>query len=132
MCICTTESHTKKEFYFLKFSNDFLPVFLNILWKSITMYEIQTFKYICEGYKININMNVLYLNINYINKDAPNLIFLHLIKYSQRNINVSQDDYVFFPYIYCDFCFMYLCFFVVRCLKVYDFSIFFMNYIFNY
>ena len=50
------------------------------------------------------------------------LFFLHLIKYSQRNVNMSHYDYVFFlfPYISYDFCFMYLCFFVVRCPVVYD------------
>ena len=54
--------------------------------------------------------------------------FLHLIKDSQRNVNMSHYDYIFFPYISSDFCFMYLCSFVVRCLMVY--SIFFMNCIF--
>ena len=50
------------------------------------------------------------------------LIFLHLIKYSQRNINMFHQDYIFFllPYISSDFCFTYLCFFVLRCLMVYD------------
>ena len=48
------------------------------------------------------------------------LFFLHLIKYSQRNINMSYHDYIFFlfPYISSDFYFMYLCFFVVMCQMV--------------
>ena len=43
------------------------------------------------------------------------LFFLHLIKYSQRNV-ISHYDYIFFlfPYISFDFCCMYLCFFVVK------------------
>ena len=50
------------------------------------------------------------------------LFFLHLIKHSQRNVDVSYGDYIFFlfPYISFDFCFMYLCFFAVRCLTVYN------------
>ena len=50
------------------------------------------------------------------------IFFLHLIKYSQRNVNMSHYDYIFFlfPSISSDFCFMYLCFFVVRYLMVYD------------
>ena len=46
------------------------------------------------------------------------LFFLNLIKYSQKNVNMSYYDYIFllFPYISFDFCFMYLCFFVVKCL----------------
>ena len=46
------------------------------------------------------------------------LFFLHLVKYSQRYVNLSHYGYIFFifPYISFDFCFMYLCFFVVRCL----------------
>ena len=31
------------------------------------------------------------------------LFFLHFIKYSQRNINISMHDYMFFPYISSDF-----------------------------
>ena len=44
------------------------------------------------------------------------LFFLHLIKYSQRNVNMFHYDYIFFlfPFISSDFCFMYLCFFVVK------------------
>ena len=36
------------------------------------------------------------------------LFFLHLIKYSQRNVNVSYYDFIFFlfPYISSDFCLM--------------------------
>ena len=37
--------------------------------------------------------------------------------------NMSHYDYIYiflFPYISSDFCFMYLCFFVVRCLMAYD------------
>ena len=39
------------------------------------------------------------------------LFFQHLIKYSQRNANMSYYDYIFFlfPYISSGFCFMYLC-----------------------
>ena len=50
------------------------------------------------------------------------LFLLHLIKYSQRNVNMFHYDYIFFlfPYISSDFCFKYLCFFVVRCLMVSD------------
>ena len=53
------------------------------------------------------------------------LFFLHLIKYSQRNVNMSHYDYIFFlfPDSSSDFCFMYLCFFV-RCLMVYDVHLF--------
>ena len=50
------------------------------------------------------------------------LFFLHLIKSSQRNVNTSHYDYIYFflfTYISSDFLFMYLCFFVVRCLMVY-------------
>ena len=38
---------------------------------------------------------------------------------------MSHYDYVcsLFPYVSSDFCFMYLCFFVVRCLMVYDVDI---------
>ena len=54
------------------------------------------------------------------------LFFLHLIKYSQRTINMSHYDYIFFlfPNIFSDFCFMYLCFFAVRCLIIYDVYLF--------
>ena len=49
------------------------------------------------------------------------LFFLHLIKYSQRNVNMSHYDYVFFLFpLILIFCYMYLCFFVVRCLMIYD------------
>ena len=50
------------------------------------------------------------------------LFFFHLIKYSQKNVSMSHYDYIFFlfPFISSDFCFMYLCFFVVRYLMVYD------------
>ena len=62
MCICIIESQ-KEELYFLKFSNVFLPLFLNVLWTSNNnTYEIQNFKYICVGYKININRNLSHLN----------------------------------------------------------------------
>ena len=37
--------------------------------------------------------------------------FLHLIKYSLRNVNVSHYDYILLS---SDFCFMYLCFFIVK------------------
>ena len=49
------------------------------------------------------------------------LFFPHLIKYSQRTINMSHYDYIFFlfPYIFSDFCFMHLCFFAVRYLIIY-------------
>ena len=38
------------------------------------------------------------------------LFLLHLIKYSQRNVNMPHYDYIFFlfPYISSDFCFMHL------------------------
>ena len=38
------------------------------------------------------------------------LSFLHLIKYSQRNVNMSHYDYIYFlfTYISSDFLFMYL------------------------
>ena len=51
------------------------------------------------------------------------LFFLHLIKYSQRDVNMSHY-YIFFlfPYISSDFCFIYLSFFIVKCLMVYDVS----------
>ena len=44
------------------------------------------------------------------------LFFLHLIKYSQKNVSMPHYDCIFFlfPYISSDFCFMYLCFFVVK------------------
>ena len=49
------------------------------------------------------------------------LFFLHLIKYSQRNVIMSHYDYIFFVFPYISyFCLMYLCFLVVRCLTVYD------------
>ena len=50
------------------------------------------------------------------------LLFLPLIKYSQKNVNMSYYDYIFllFSYISSDFCFVYLCFFVVRHLMTYD------------
>ena len=38
-----------------------------------------------------------------------------LIKYTQRNVNMSHYDSIFFLFPYSsDFCFMYLCFFVVK------------------
>ena len=51
------------------------------------------------------------------------LFFMHLIKYPQRNVNIALTMIIYFflfPYISSDFCFIYLCFFVVRCLMVYD------------
>ena len=38
------------------------------------------------------------------------LLFLYLIKYSQKNVDMSHYDYIFslFPYVSSDFCFMYL------------------------
>ena len=37
------------------------------------------------------------------------LFFLHLIKYSQRNVIMSYNDYIFFVFPYISyFCFMYL------------------------
>ena len=39
---------------------------------------------------------------------------------------MSHYDYIYvcifflFPFTFSDFCFMYLCFFIVRCLMVYD------------
>ena len=50
------------------------------------------------------------------------LFFLHLIKYSQRNVNMFHYDYIFFlfPYISSDFYCMCLCFFIVRYPIVYD------------
>ena len=50
------------------------------------------------------------------------LFFLHLMKYSQRNVSMSHYEYIFFlfPYISSDFCFMYLCLFIVVCLMIYD------------
>ena len=49
------------------------------------------------------------------------LFFMHLIKFSQRNVNISHYDYIFlFPYISFDFCFMYLYFIIISCLMVYD------------
>ena len=49
------------------------------------------------------------------------LFFLHLIKFSQINVNMSQYDYIyiFIPYVPSDFCFTYPCPFVVRCLIIY-------------
>ena len=48
------------------------------------------------------------------------LLFLYLIKYSQRNVNMSHYNYIFFlfPYIYSDFL-LYLCL-LLRCLMIYD------------
>ena len=62
-----------------------------------------------------LNINLLEI-INNIIQGAHILIFLHLVKYSRRNINMSYYDYILFlfPYIYSDFCFMYVCFFVVN------------------
>ena len=42
------------------------------------------------------------------------LFFLYLIKYSQRNANISHYDYIIFSFNSSDFYFMYLCFFVVK------------------
>ena len=50
------------------------------------------------------------------------LLFLHLIKYFQRKVNMPHCNYIYiflFPYISSDFCFMYLCFFVVKHLMIY-------------
>ena len=47
------------------------------------------------------------------------LFFMHLIKYFQRNVNISIIFFLF-PYISPGFCFLCFCFFVVRCLMVYD------------
>ena len=48
------------------------------------------------------------------------LLFLHLIKYSQRNVNMSHYDYFFFffPIFLLNFSFIYLCFFAVMCLML--------------
>ena len=49
-----------------------------------------------------ININELNINlleiINDIIQDAHILIFLHLIKYSWRNVNMSYYDYIFFSF----------------------------------
>ena len=44
------------------------------------------------------------------------LFFLHLIKYSQRNVSMSHYDYIFFlfPFISSNFCLICLCFFVFK------------------
>ena len=49
------------------------------------------------------------------------LFFLHLIKYSQINVNMSHYDYIyiFIPYVSSDFCFTYPCSFVVSGLIIY-------------
>ena len=56
------------------------------------------------------------LIINDIIQDDPILIFMHLIKYSQKNVNMFHYDSIFFlfPYTSFDFCFMYICFFVTK------------------
>ena len=60
----------------------------------------------------SIQIEIYYILINGTFKMFLFLFFLHLIKYSQRNVNMSYYDYVFFfifPYISSDFCFMFLC-----------------------
>ena len=52
------------------------------------MYEIQNFKYICVGHKININRNLFYLHYLTSFKMLLNLFFLHLIKYPQKNVSL--------------------------------------------
>lgn len=47
------------------------------------------------------------------------LYFLHLIKYSQINVNMSHSDYIFFLFLIFYFFLMYLCSFV-WCLMDYD------------
>ena len=53
--------------------------------------------------------------------------FLHLIEYSQRNVNISHYDFFSFSlyffwtfalFVYLNFCFIYLCSFVLRCLML--------------
>ena len=50
------------------------------------------------------------------------LFFIHLIKYPQRNVNMSHYDCIFFlfPYISSGFCFMYLCFLLLGIKWFYD------------
>ena len=53
------------------------------------------------------------------------LLFLNLIKYSQRNVNMSHCDYIFFPfpYISYDFCFISFVSLLLKWLVVYDVSL---------
>ena len=55
-------------------------------------------------------------------QDVFILFSLHLTKYPQRNVNISHYDYIIFLFLYVssDFCFIYLCFSIVRCLMVYN------------
>ena len=90
----------------------------------ITTYEIKIFKYICVGYdqyKLIKYKSILFKLLMTSFKMLLFLFFLHLIKYSQRNVNMSHYDCIFFLflYIYSDFSFMYLCF-LIRYLMVSD------------
>ena len=90
------------------------------------MCQIQNFKYIFVGYKISKNQykykSTLFKLLVASFKMLLFLFFLHLIKYSQRKLICLTViiHFFLFPYISSDFCFMHLCFFVVRCLMVYD------------
>ena len=62
------------------------------------------------------------------------LFFLNLIKYSQRNVNMSPYDYIFFCFSLISLLIFALCIFVSLLLGVSSFmmSIFFVNCTFYY
>ena len=109
MCVCITQSQNK-EFYFLKFNDVYLFASFLQCPIEIRTYEIQHFKYIYVGYKIKYKSIICKLLMTSF-MVLLFLFFLHLIKYSQRNVNMSHYVYIFFlfPYISSHFCLMYLC-----------------------
>ena len=115
----------------MKFNNIiFLPVFLNVLW--IPNNNIwQHFKYIYVEYGININRNknVVFKLLMTSFRMLLFLFFLHLIKYSQKNVIVSHYDCIFFSFLLIFLQIFALCIFVSLLLGVWWFmmSIFFVN-----
>ena len=63
----------------------------------------QSFKYICVGHKININelkYKCIIFKLLIISFKMLLLFFIHLVKYSQRNVNMSMIIYFFFSLIF--------------------------------
>ena len=81
----------------------------------ITTYDIQIFKYICVGYdqyKLIKYKSILFKLLMTSFKMLLFLFFLHLIKYSQRNVNMSHYDCIFFLFLYIYWFFLYVSLFL--------------------
>ena len=62
-------------------------------------YEIQNFKYICVGYdyyKLTQYKSIIFKLLITSSKMLLFLFYLHLVKYFQRNVNMSHYDNIFF------------------------------------